>query len=42
LAFRTKFAADDFWGRSEEDIDWDKLTVRKLVDAAIDMAARTF
>jgi hypothetical protein len=36
-----KFAADDFWGRSEDDLDWDKKTMRKLVDAVIDMAART-
>jgi hypothetical protein len=35
-----KFAADDFWRLSEDDTDWDKLTVRKLVDALIDMAAR--
>jgi hypothetical protein len=36
-----KFAADDFWGQSEDDLDWDKSTMRKLVDAVIDMAART-
>jgi hypothetical protein len=36
-----KFAADDFCSRSEDDTDWDKITVRKLVDAVIDMATRT-
>jgi hypothetical protein len=33
-----KFAADDFCSRSEDDTDWDKITVRKLIDAVIDMA----
>ena len=36
-----KWAASDFWTESNEDVDWDKLCVRELIDAVIQMAATT-
>jgi hypothetical protein len=36
-----RFGADHFWDQSEDDTDWDKIVMRKLCDAVIDMAAQT-
>jgi hypothetical protein len=34
-----KFGASDYWAESDKEVDWDKLLVRKLVDAVIHAAA---
>jgi hypothetical protein len=33
-----RYAANDYWDSADEDADWDKICVRKLVDAVIQLA----